>query len=280
MSIVCFVSGSGTNYREIASRDASKSYLVFTNRPDCGAVEIARQNNHPVISLDHRPYLAAARRRYGSGNVPRNCPERAAYEQDVAKTIEQHLGRKPDLLCLAGFDQWLSDWMVDRYFPRILNVHPGDTTKPYDGLYWIPAAKAILAGDDSVKSSVFFVDRGEDNGPVLMQSSPLNVLLTLKKLESEQPGLLDELSRIKTFAREHSISGYEEFRAEAGELGSSLEKICRLLQSELRSEGDWKIYPYSVHDLIAAGRVMVDGRRVYVDGKLLPPQGYSPPDTI
>ncbi len=49
MTIVCFVSGSGTNYREIAARNPGHNYLVFTNRPGCGAVEITRQNKHEVI---------------------------------------------------------------------------------------------------------------------------------------------------------------------------------------------------------------------------------------
>jgi len=62
--------------------------------------------------------------------------------------------------------------MVEQYYPHILNVHPGDTTKGYDGLYWIPTAKAILAGDDSIRSTLFIVDKGEDTGPVLVQSFP------------------------------------------------------------------------------------------------------------
>lgn len=281
MTVVCFVSGSGTNYREIAARDPDQSYVVFTNRPECGAVEIARHNNHPVMSLDHRPYLKAARSRYGEAGIPRNCPERVEYEQDVAKLIESHLGKSPDLICLAGFDQWLSDWMVERYFPRILNVHPGDTTKGYDGLYWIPAAKAILAGDDSVRSTVFFVDKGEDSGPVLLQSRPLSVADALRGLESKgQRGLIDGLSRIRDFAGGHGASTYEQFRTTAGDLVNTLETICRLLQSELRVEGDWKIYPFAVHDLVAAGRVSVEGRKVYVDGRQLPATGFALPDGV
>ena len=96
--------------------------------------------------------------------VPRNCFERIQYEKEAFRLIENKLGR-PDLICLAGYDQWLTDWTVGKYYPRILNVHPGDTTKGYDGLHWIPAAKAILAGDKSLRSTLFIVDKGEDTGP-------------------------------------------------------------------------------------------------------------------
>ena len=79
MTIVCFVSGSGTNYREIVARNANHNYIVFTNRPGCGGVAIARLNKHEVIELSHIPYLKDARKRYGPGDIPRNCPERVEY---------------------------------------------------------------------------------------------------------------------------------------------------------------------------------------------------------
>jgi hypothetical protein len=46
------------------------------------------------------------------------------------------------------------------------------------------------------------------------------------------------------------------------------------LQNELKIKGDWEIYPFAVHDLIAQGRVAVDRRTVYIDGKKIPEYGY------
>ncbi len=276
MNIVCFVSGSGTNYREIAARDVNHRYIVFTNRPGCGGVAIARANGHEVIELSHVPYLDAARRRYGSASIPRNCPERAEYEQRLCALIESRIGGEPDLVCLAGYDQWLSDFIVDKYYPRILNVHPGDTTKGYDGLHWIPSARAILAGDDVVRSSLFFVDKGEDTGPVLVQSRPINIRQTIDRAESASgQGLSKGLREIADFARTHDIETYEDFQQKAGrELLGKMEIICRSLQEALKVSGDWEIYPFAVHDLIAGGRVQIDGRIVYVDGEEMPAHGY------
>jgi hypothetical protein len=55
-----------------------------------------------------------------------------------------------------------------------------------------------------------------------------------------------------------------------------MELVCALLQDTLKIAGDWEIYPFAVHELIAKGRVAVDGRAIYVDGKSLPPHGYRP----
>jgi folate-dependent phosphoribosylglycinamide formyltransferase PurN len=276
MTIVCFVSGSGTNYREIVARDPNHNYLVFTNRPGCGGEAIARQNKHEIIELSHVPYLREARKRYGPGNVPRNCPERIAYEQDAVKLIENKLGRQPDLICLAGFDQWNTDWMIGRYYPRMLNVHPGDTTKGYIGLHWIPAAQAILKGDTVLRSTLFFADKSEDNGPVLVQSSPLNILQTLRDLEARgTPGLVDGLNKVTDFARKAGINDYPAFKDTSGEeLTKTMELVCSHLQDVLKVKGDWKIFPFAVHDLIAQGRVSVGGRDVFVDDRKMPEYGY------
>ncbi|MFC2044413.1 formyltransferase family protein, partial [Chloroflexota bacterium] len=217
MTIVCFVSGSGTNYREIVAQNRDHRYVFFTNRPGCGGAAIAVGNKHEVIELSHIPYLRDAKKRYGPRNVPRNCSERVKYEQQICGLIESHIAGEPDLICLTGYDQWLTDWMVDKYYPRILNIHPGDTTKGYNGLHWVPSAKAILAGDEAIRSTLFFVDKGEDTGPVLVQSKPLNITQILDKLESKEiEGLLEGLFKVSSFATIHNIKSYEDFTEKAG----------------------------------------------------------------
>ncbi len=276
MDIVCFISGSGTNYREIAAGGPDHHYLVFTNRPGCGGLDIARQYQHDIIELSHEPYLREAKKKYGAGKVPRHCPERINFEQEICRLVENRLGKEPDLVCLAGYDQWLTDWMVDRYYPRILNVHPGDTTRGYVGLHWVPAARAIFGGDTSLRSTLFLVDKGEDTGPVLVQSAPLNIKAALNEMESTgKSGLIQSLKEVVIFCAVSHIQSYEEFKEKAPKnLHARLEEVCSNLQEALKVSGDWKVYPFAVHDLIAAGRVEVDGRRIYADGKELPSYGY------
>lgn len=275
MTIVCFVSGSGTNYREIVDKNPDHDYIVFTNRSGCGGTEIAARNNHKVLELSHIPYLREARKKHGPGKVPRNAPERIQYEKDLCRLIEDEIGKQPDLICLAGFDQLSSDYMVDRYYPRILNVHPGDTTKGYVGLHTIPFAMAILAGEDSVRSTLFFVDNNMDNGPVLVQSAPLKIPETLAGLDTKEPKrLIESLHRVLAFAGASRIKTYEEFEEKVDEeLRQIMKNVCSELQEALKVEGDWKIYPVAVQ-LIAEGRVKVEGRDIFLDDKQLPEYGY------
>ena len=271
MKIVCFVSGSGTNYERIALKNPDHRYLVFTNRPDCGGARIAKSSGHELIELSHIPYLKAARARYGAGKVPRNSLEREQFEKDACSLIEARLGGKPDLLCLAGYDLLTTDWLVDAYFPCILNIHPGDTTRGYAGLGWVASAKAILAGDESVRSTLFIVDRSEDEGPVLMQSRPLNIVKALASADVKEPrGLLDGLSLMRQFTG----MGFGQFEQTASaELKATMKHIGETLQTALKVAGDWEIYPLGV-ELIGKGDVEVEGSTVYIQGWKMPPYGF------
>jgi hypothetical protein len=167
---------------------------------------------------------------------------------------------------------------VERYYPRILNVHPGDTTRGYDGLHWVPTAKAILAGDTALRSTLFIVDKGEDTGPVLVQSSPLEIVPTLKVLEVKgTPGLLEGLSQIQAYSAANNIRTFTQFNQLAvKELIAKMALICSSLQEALKVAGDWQIYPFAVHELIARGRVEIDNRTLFGDGVALSEHGYRP----
>ena len=204
--------------------------------------------------------------------APSTCPpEREAFERDVFRLIRERLEGEPDLICLAGYDLWTTDWLVDAYFPRVLNIHPGDTTKGYSGLAWIASAKAILAGDDAVRSTLFIVDKSEDDGPVFVQSRPLKIVTALAGAEIKEPrGLLDGLSRMKRFAG----MTFERFQESAGPEDMSVMKLIgEAVQNVLKAAGDWEIYPYGV-GLIARGAVEVEDRAVYINGNRMPTHGY------
>jgi phosphoribosylglycinamide formyltransferase-1 len=60
-----------------------------------------------------------------------------------------------------------------------------------------------------------------------------------------------------------SLAGYREEDAEA-------------VNGLIRSRGEWLIYPYAVHNLIAGGRLGIDGDdNVYLDGRVLGKEGYQ-----
>jgi hypothetical protein len=127
-----------------------------------------------------------------------------------------------------------------------------------------------------IRSTLFFVDKGEDTGPVLAQSKPLNILHTISELENKaEKGLLEGLSKVMIFVKTHNIEDYEDFAQRAGaELLGIMGKICNNLQDTLKVVGDWRIYPFAVHDLIASGRVQIADRIIYIDGREIPKYGY------
>jgi len=260
----CGVSGSGTNYDKIYEADKEKPHIVFSNAPDCLGVKKAKERNAPVAILDARIYF---KKMWGIERVPRYGVERNSYDMALMTLVEQGLKGEPDLICLAGYDLWIGDWMAKRYFPRILNVHPGDSKK-FTGLGWRPTAKAIIAGEKSVKSTVFFVDESDDGGPILIQSRSI----ALSRWD-------EKLYDVKKFIEKREIRTLSEFIEEAKKDGNNLdlvlEAVSKEIQDVLKEEGDWMIYPFAVHNLIGKGRVSLDGRKVYIDGVEMPEEGWQ-----
>ena len=266
MRYACGVSGSGSNYEKIYERNPDREHLVFSNSPHCAGVAKARSHGAPVALLDSVRYFQEM---WGLNRIPRDGVERDGYDRAIMTLVEQGLAGRPDLICLAGYDLWIGQWMVDRYYPTILNVHPGDSK--YAGLGWRPTAKAILAGERSVRSTVFFVDESDDGGPVLIQSASLPL--------SRWDG---ELREIRKFAEDAGATTLGQFREAAEREGKtlyrSLEEASTRIQDVLKVEGDWQIYPFAVHDLIAKGRVALEGRTVFIDGVRMTDNGWQVDD--
>ena len=264
MKYAAAVSGSGTNYEKIRERDPYVAHVVFSNSPGCAGLAKALTFGAPAVSLDSAIYF---REMWGIAKVPREGVERDSFHMALMTLVEQAGCGKPDLVCLAGYDLWTGGWMVKRYYPRILNVHPGDAPT-YTGLAWRPTAKAVLAGEGSVKSTVFFVDESDDGGPILIQSAGLPLAPWDKDLRD-----------VRRFSEKSGARTLPEFQEAALREGSGLhkrlEEVSSAIQERLKVEGDWRIYPFAVHDLIGRGRVAVEGRRIFIDGVEMGEKGWQ-----
>ena len=54
------------------------------------------------------------------------------------------------------------------------------------------------------------------------------------------------------------------------------ERNIESLNQMIREDGEWKIFPYAVHELIAKGRAAIDGGgNIYVDGEKLDDSGFQ-----
>jgi len=280
MNVAVFLSGRGTNFRELYREQNRLEGLsvprygrisfVFSDKPDCEGLATAK-GLILTKTIDSRKFNQGLEIKR-LADIPLDHPARISFDALSIHMMEQIL--IPDLVCLAGYERWLSPYFVDRYRSRILNVHPGDTSKGYIGLEEIPTANAILAGEEHTRSTIFLVDESKDGGPVLVQSHPIPIYDNSNNIE------VIEIGSIKRYAQQNGFHTVRDFRnAVKEETGvqsylDSLLIISRRHQEKMKEQGDWPSYKFAVHHLVAQGRVAVDGRDVYVDGNKLPPYGF------
>jgi phosphoribosylglycinamide formyltransferase-1 len=152
LPIVVLFSGGGTNLEAIIAA-ANRGDLpvevaaAITNSPNAGGIARAEAAGIPVEVVDHRRY-----------------PDRATFDAALRERIDAH---QPQLVVLAGFMRVLTDAFVDHYLGRMLNVHPSLLPR-HTGLD--THRRALEAGDREHGSSVHFVTRELDGGPVVVQA--------------------------------------------------------------------------------------------------------------
>ncbi len=157
LRIAVFVSGRGSNLRSIL--DSIPEYLdkvtiqaVISNKPDCGALEIADAHNI-------RSYLVSAIKKDDFLN----------YDE----LLEILISEKIDFIVLAGFLKKIPDEIVDKFKHRIINIHPALLPSfGGKGMYGMKVHQAVF--DSSAKVSgptVHFVDSVYDNGNIIAQEA-------------------------------------------------------------------------------------------------------------
>ncbi len=277
MRLAIFMSETGSNAtklieRYLADRDANdvafEPVLMFTDNPDSNAVEIATKRfikrgfTLPVFTHSIRGF-------YSMRGVEDIANEAAREEYDeVQAGLLHEFG--VDCIALAGYNWVVSPALCNPFF--IENVHPGrldvkgkDGRPKYRGLAWIPSAKAILAGDNEVYTSVHVVTRELDGGPVLAVSEPQPVPLEARIEDRKKLlGNAKSVKEISDFIKAHPDTKkdvlFEMF---------PIYKHAVDCQNRLKENGDWIVYPQAIRD-VAVGRYALDGKTVYFDGKPMP----------
>ncbi len=91
--------------------------------------------------------------------------DRAGFEAVLQSALEQH---RIELICLGGFMRLLTAEFVQRWYGRMLNIHPS-LLPSFPGLE--PQAQALRAGVKISGATVHFVIPETDAGPILMQGA-------------------------------------------------------------------------------------------------------------
>ena len=151
MKIAVFASGFGSNFEALIEAQSNGSLpagiaLLVTDKPDCYAVERAKQHHIEIFAFKAKEY--ASKENYETVLV------------DLLK--EKGIG----LVVLAGYMRIVGDVLLTGYQGRILNIHPS-LLPAFPGLHAIE--KAYEYGVKVFGVTIHYVDQGVDTGRIIAQ---------------------------------------------------------------------------------------------------------------
>jgi phosphoribosylglycinamide formyltransferase 1 len=151
--IAVLVSGRGSNlmalHQAIIDRKLdAKITIVISSRSNAKALEYCKENHIP-----HKVFNK------------KNYPNRESLFSDISDCIDSH---KADLIVLAGFMLLTPKEFTQKYFGRMVNIHPA-LLPSFPGLH--AQKQAFDYGVKVTGCTVFFVDEGCDTGPIIIQKT-------------------------------------------------------------------------------------------------------------
>ena len=152
LRIGVLVSGSGTNLQAIIDACqkgalTAEVTVVITNRADAGAIFRCEKAHIPWQFIDHGLYQ-----------------DRQDFDNKLIGILRE---ARVELVVLAGFMRVLSESFIDSFPRAIMNIHPA-LLPAFPGLH--AARQAVDYGARFSGCTVHFVDKGVDNGPIILQA--------------------------------------------------------------------------------------------------------------
>jgi phosphoribosylglycinamide formyltransferase 1 len=152
--VAILISGRGSNMAALIEEARERDFpaeivVVISNRSDALGLEKARASGVATLTIESKPF----------------GKDRAAFEAVLQSALTQH---KIELVCLAGFMRLLSAEFVQRWYGKMLNIHPS-LLPSFPGLD--PQGQALRAGVKISGATVHFVIPATDAGPILMQGA-------------------------------------------------------------------------------------------------------------
>jgi phosphoribosylglycinamide formyltransferase 1 len=148
MKLGICASGRGTNLRNLLDQGFDV-VAVATNRPSCGAAEIARERGIPLGELSQRSFESPERR------------DEAMRDFFRAHGVE--------LVVDAGYDRIHTGPFLQAFAGRIVNVHPSLLPMFAGGMDAVE--QALESGLKFTGATVHVVTADLDAGPILVQDS-------------------------------------------------------------------------------------------------------------
>jgi phosphoribosylglycinamide formyltransferase-1 len=152
--VAILISGRGSNMAALIEAANPKDFpaeivVVISNRADAGGLERAKASGIATVTIESKPFGR----------------DRAAFEAVLQTALDQH---RVELICLGGFMRLFTAEFVQRWYGRMLNIHPS-LLPSFPGLD--PQGQALRAGVKISGATVHFVIPETDAGPILMQGA-------------------------------------------------------------------------------------------------------------
>ena len=152
--VAILISGRGSNMSALIAATRQQDFpakivVVIANRADAGGLERAAAAGIPTLTIESKPFGR----------------DRAGFEAVLQSALEQH---NTELICLGGFMRLFTAEFVQRWYGRMLNIHPS-LLPSFPGLE--PQAQALRAGVKISGATVHFVIPETDAGPIVMQGA-------------------------------------------------------------------------------------------------------------
>jgi phosphoribosylglycinamide formyltransferase 1 len=150
--VAILISGRGSNMAALLKAAADKDFpaeiaVVISNRADAAGLALASASGVPTLTIESKPF----------------GKDRAGFEAAMQAALDQH---RIELICLGGFMRLFTVEFVQRWYGRMLNIHPS-LLPSFPGLE--PHAQALRAGVKVSGATVHFVTPETDAGPIVMQ---------------------------------------------------------------------------------------------------------------
>jgi phosphoribosylglycinamide formyltransferase 1 len=152
--VAILISGRGSNMAALidAARLAdfpAEIVAVISNRADAPGLEKAAASGIATVVIESKPF----------------GKDRAGFEAVLQRALEEN---KVELICLGGFMRLFTAEFVQRWYGRMLNIHPS-LLPSFPGLD--PHGQALQAGVKISGATVHFVIPETDAGPIIMQGA-------------------------------------------------------------------------------------------------------------
>src|SRR4029453_8686649 len=152
--VAILISGRGSNMAALIEAAKAKDYpaeiaVVISNRAEAAGLVRAKAGGIATEVIESKPF----------------GKDRGAFEAVLEQKLRQH---RIELICLGGFMRLFTAEFVQRWYGRMLNIHPS-LLPSFPGLD--PHGQALKAGVKISGATVHFVIPETDAGPIVMQGA-------------------------------------------------------------------------------------------------------------